>query len=207
GVDVRVAAPPLVRAHEKADALGVPADRRVYLRGWCYATDPGYVAEHEPMWGSAAMDAASLEALRAAGVGVDDLAHLDLYSCFGSSVNFALDALGVAADDPRGVTVTGGLPFAGGAGSDYMTHSIAAMPAVLRADPGSAGLVSGVGMHMTKHVFGVYSTAPGEVRLPDQQGVQAGLDARPKKAIRDTYAGPATIATYSVAHARTGEAE
>ena len=62
-------------------------------------------------------------------------------------------------------------------------------------------------MHMTKHVFGVYSTAPGEVRLPDQQGVQAGLDARPKKAIRDTYAGPATIATYSVAHARTGEAE
>ena len=206
-MDVDMAAALVVMSHEKADALGVPADRRVYLRGWCYATDPVYVAEHEPMWGSPAMDAASLEALRAAGVGVDDLAHLDLYSCFGSSVNFALDALGISADDPRGVTVTGGLPFAGGAGSDYMTHSIATMTEVLRADPGSAGLVSGVGMHMTKHVFGVYSTTPGEVRLPDQKGVQAGLDARPKKSIRDTYAGPAAIATYSVAHARTGEAE
>ena len=72
-----------------------------------------------------------------------------------------LDALGLAADDPRGFTVTGGLPFAGGAGSDYMTHSIATMATTLRDDPGSLGLVSGVGMHMTKHVYGVYSTTPG----------------------------------------------
>ena len=34
---------------------------------------------------------------------------------------------------------------------------------VLRADPGAVGLVSGVGMHMTKHVFGLYSTTPGEI--------------------------------------------
>src|SRR5207237_5855907 len=148
-MDVDMAAALVVTSHEKADALGVPAERRVYLRGWCYATDPVYVAEHEPVWASPAMEAASAEALRVAGVGVDDLAHLDLYSCFGSSVNFALDALGLPADDPRGVTVTGGLPFAGGAGSDYMTHSIAALTDVLRADPGSVGLVSGVGMHMT----------------------------------------------------------
>ncbi len=69
----------------------------MYLRGWCYATDPVYVAEHDPMWASPAMRAAMGEALRVAGVGVDDVAHLDLYSCFGSSINFGLDALGLSA--------------------------------------------------------------------------------------------------------------
>ena len=74
------------------------------------------------------MAAASAEALRAAGVGIDDVAHLDLYSCFPSSVAFALDALGLdGRRRPRGFTVTGGLPYFGGAGSDYLTHSIATM--------------------------------------------------------------------------------
>ena len=36
------------------------------------------------MWRSPAMAAAAGEALRVAGVGVDDVAHLDLYSCFAS---------------------------------------------------------------------------------------------------------------------------
>jgi acetyl-CoA C-acetyltransferase len=200
-MDVDMAAAVIVASEAAADALGVPRDRRVHLRGWCYATDPVYVAEHPDMWRSPAMAAASAEALRCAAAGVDDIAHLDLYSCFGSSINFALDALGLDAGDPRGVTVTGGLPFAGGAGSNYMMHSIAAMTDVLRADEGTLGLVSGVGMHLTKHVFGVYSTTPGEVSAP---GPVAPAVAR---RIRDTYAGPATVAAYTVAHGRGGDAE
>ena len=114
------------------------------------------------MWRSPAMAAASAEALRCAGVGIDDVAHLDLYSCFASSVQLrAATRWASATTTAAAVTVTGGLPFSGGAGSDYMTHTIATMADVLRDDPGSVGLVSGVGMHMTKHVFGVYSTTPG----------------------------------------------
>ena len=160
-MDVDMAAAVLLASHEAADELGVPADQRVYLRGWSYATDPIYVAEHVDLWRSPAMAYAAEAALGAAGVGIDDVAHLDLYSCFASSVNFARDALGITPDDPRPLTVTGGLPYHGGAGSDYLTHSIATMARVLREDPGSVGLVSGVGMHMTKHVYGVYSTEPG----------------------------------------------
>jgi acetyl-CoA C-acetyltransferase len=200
-MDVDMAAAVIVASEAAADALGVPRERRVYLRGWCYATDPVYVAEHDEMWRSPAMAAASTQALRRAGVGIDDVAHLDLYSCFASSVNFARDALGMRVDDGRAVTVTGGLPFAGGAGSDYMMHSIATMTDVLREDEGSIGLVSGVGMHMTKHVFGVYSTTPGGVSPPV---VPETARARP---IRDTYAGPATVVGYTVAHGRDGEAE
>ncbi len=42
-----------------------PTDQRVYMRGWCYGTDPVYVAEHREMWRSPAMAAVSHEALLA----------------------------------------------------------------------------------------------------------------------------------------------
>jgi acetyl-CoA C-acetyltransferase len=153
------------------------------------------------------MKAASGEAFRGSGIDADAIAHLDLYSCFGSSVNFAKDALGIADEDSRPLTVTGGLPYHGGAGSNYMTHSIATMADVLRADPGSFGLVSGVGMHMTKHVFGVYSTAPGPVAPPEQARVQGELDMVPSPSIVERHDGDATVAAYSVVHGRDGDPE
>lgn len=207
-MDVDMAAGVLMASTERADALGVPHDQRVYLRGWCYATDPTYVAEHDELWRSPAMAAASSEALRCAGIGVDDVAHLDLYSCFGSSLNFAKDALGLSDDDPRPLTVTGGLPYHGGAGSNYMSHSIATMAETLRANPGAHGLVSGVGMHMTKHVYGVYSTEPAPLVLPEQARVQREIDAEhPPKPIVPEHEGDATVAAYSVVHGREGAPE
>jgi acetyl-CoA C-acetyltransferase len=206
-MDVDMAAAIMLATHDTADALGVPPDQRVYVRGWCCATDPVYVAEHPDLWRSPAMAAASSEALRTAGVGIDDIAHLDLYSCFASSVNLARDALGLGDDDTRALTVTGGLPYHGGAGSDYLSHSIATMARALRRDPGSYGMVSGVGMHMTKHVYGVYSTEPGPISAPDEAGVQARLDAEQPRAITDTYDGDAVVAAYSVVHGRDGAPE
>jgi acetyl-CoA C-acetyltransferase len=207
-MDVDLAGALIVASHARADALGVPPDRRVYLRGWCYATDPTYVAEHASFHESPAMRATSTEALARAGITIDDVAHLDLYSCFPSSVLYALDALGVAPDDGRGLTVTGGLPYAGGAGSDYMTHSLATMVDVLRDDAGTFGLVSGVGMHMTKHAYGVYSSDPPPAVAPvvpgDAVAVQRQLDQIRMKGIRDAATGAATIATYSVVHGRDG---
>lgn len=205
-MDVDQAAAVILATAEAADRLGVPADRRVWLRGWCAADDPVYVAEHEPLWASPAMRAASTEALRGAGFGVDDVAHLDLYSCFASSLTFAQDALGLAAGDHRALSVTGGLPFAGGPGSNYLTHALATMVDVLRRDPGSVGLVSGVGMHLTKHVYAVYSSEPGAVKPPDEDALQQRLDERPRRPIVDHATGPATVVAYSVVHARSGEA-
>ena len=202
-MDVDMAAAVLVASHEAADALGVPSDQRVYLRGWSYAMDPVYVAEHVALWRSPALEHAATTTLAAAGAGIDDVAHLDLYSCFASSVNFARDALGIAPEDPRPLTVTGGLPYHGGAGSDYLTHSIATMARTLRGDPGSLGLVSGVGMHMTKHVYGAYSTEPG----PAAPTPPPPSPEQPVVAITDTYAGPATVAAYSVVHGREGGPE
>jgi acetyl-CoA C-acetyltransferase len=205
-MDVDLAGAIVLTSHEAAERLGVPPEQRVYLRGWCYGSDPVYVAEHEPLWGSPAMAATSAEALRVADVGIDDVAYIDLYSCFPSSVAFALDALGLEPDDKRGFTVTGGLPYFGGAGSDYLTHSIATIVEKLRRDPGAVGLCSGVGMHMTKHVYGLYSTEPPEAApKPDQERVQRALEARPRTPIADTYGGEGTVATYTVLHGSDGK--
>jgi len=206
-MDVDMAAALLLTSHADADRLGVPPEQRVYVRGWCYATDPVYVAEHRDLWHSPAMAAASGEVFRTAGIGIDDVAHFDLYSCFGSSLNFARDALGIAADDSRPLTVTGGLPYHGGPASNYMGHAIATMTQTLRADPGAFGLVSGVGMHMTKHVYGLYSTEPGPVTPPDGPEIQAGLDAHPVPDVLPAHSGDATVAAYCVAHGRDGEPE
>jgi len=203
-MDVDMAAAVVLASAAKADALGVPEERRVYLRGWGYAEDPSHVAGHPELWRSPAMAAAATAALAGAGIGVDDVAHLDLYSCFASSVCFALDALGIGLDDPRAqaVTQTGGLPYHGGPGSNYMTHSLAAMTETLRRDPGSYGVVSGVGMHMQKHAYGVWSTVPGTAPEPSPYVAAAGpvgIVASPE--------GDATVATYSVLHGRDGEPE
>ncbi|MGI8491533.1 MAG: acetyl-CoA synthetase [Acidimicrobiales bacterium] len=206
-MDVDMAAALVVASHQAADDLGVPAERRVYLRGWGEANDATYVAEHDPMWASPAMRVASKAAFEAAGIGTDDVAHLDLYSCFASSLDLACDALGLATDDSRGLTVTGGLPFFGGPGSGYMLHSTATMVERLRAGPGSFGLVSGVGMHMTKHAYDLYSTEapanwPEVVNAPPAAGsVAAALT------VRDLYEGPAAVAAYSVVHDRSGTPE
>jgi acetyl-CoA C-acetyltransferase len=206
-MDVDLAGAVIVASHEAADALGVPPERRVYLRGWAYGCDPTYVAEHREPWRSPAMATVFDTALGTAGIGADDLAHLDLYSCFASSVNLALDALGIDQADPRGVTVTGGLPFAGGAGSDYLTHSIATMVDVLRGDPGSYGMTTGVGMHLTKHVAGVWSTEPGSVSPPPADLQDRLTDADPPVAITDAASGPAEVLTYTVIHGRDGAPE
>ena len=205
-MDVDMSAAVVLASAERADALGVPEEQRVYLRGWGYAEDPAHVAGHPELWRSPAMAAAANSALEAAGIGADDVAHLDLYSCFASSVCFALDVLGIPEGDPRAaaVTQTGGLPYHGGPGSNYMTHSLAAMAQTLRRDPGSCGLVSGVGMHMQKHAYGVWSTAPGTRPPGDPQTYAATAEP---VAIVTSPEGPAMVATYAVLHGRDGEPE
>jgi acetyl-CoA C-acetyltransferase len=209
-MDVDQAAAFVVASEAAADRLGVPADRRVHLRGWAEGRDPDYVAEHDRLWEAPAMRTTLRAALLRAGVGVDDVARFDLYSCFPSSVTFALDALGLGPDDDRApFTVTGGLPYAGGPGSGYAVGAVAAMADALVADPGSVGMVTGVGMHLSKHAAVVLSTAPGErragpVRRPVASDRRAVVPIR--RPIVEAVDGEATIEAYTVHHGPDGSA-
>ncbi|MDX6741488.1 acetyl-CoA synthetase [Actinocorallia sp. A-T 12471] len=199
-IDVDMSAAVLLTSTAAADAAGVPADRRVYLRGQGYAEDAWHIAARADLDRSAAMRAASAAALTTAGLGLDDIGVLDLYACFGSAVRFACDALGLDPGDPRGLTVTGGLPFAGGPGSAYLLHALATLTGRLREE-GGHGLLSGVGMHMTKHIYGVWSAEPGFAA-----GVDLGAVGEPREVV-DRHEGDAVVAACSVVHGRDGVAE
>lgn len=205
-IDVDMSAALLVASERWADAHGVPRDRRVYPWLSCYAEDPVYIAVRDRLWKSDAMEAAAAAVLESAQIRSADVGHVDLYSCFPSAINFGRDALGIADRPGDAVTVTGGLPYAGGPASSYMLTSIARMVDVLRGDPGSIGLVSGVGMMMSNHVYALYSTIPPrpDLRQPDRQAVQARVDSVPQRPIDDSYRGAATIAAYTVMHGRDG---
>lgn len=164
GVDMAAAA--IMTTADRARAMGVDPAHWVYLRGSADATDIWNVSERPVLHESPAIHAAAAAALEQAGLAVADLDLFDIYSCFPSAVQVACDAIGLAADDPRGVTLTGGLTMFGGPGNNYSLHGIAEMVSQLRRGAGRHGMVTANGNYLTKHAVGVYSTVPGEGAWP-----------------------------------------
>lgn len=190
----------------RARQLGIAPDRWVYLHGCADAHDHWYLSERSTLHGSAAMPRVFEQALAMAGCSLDQIDAFDIYSCFASAVEVACEVLGLAEDDPRGLTVTGGLPYFGGPGNNYVTHSIAQMMQRLRAKPGQRGLVTANGNYLTKHSAGVYSTdAPGKPFAPqDPALLQAELNRLPRPPYAALAEGSASIATYTVTHDAKG---
>lgn len=203
-IQVDQAACVLVMAQAKADALGVAADKRIYLHGCADAHDLWNPLERVNYHSAPAIGAAARHALAMAGASVADMALFDLYSCFPVAVEMACQELGLAEDDPRGFTVTGGLPYFGGPGNNYVMHSIAEMMTRLRARPGAFGLVTGNGWHLTKQSIGVYGAAPVQGRWSrgDYKAPQREIEALKGPDIVAMPEGRAAIETYTVVHAR-----
>jgi acetyl-CoA C-acetyltransferase len=204
------AAAVLLCSPEAARSAGVPADRLVYLHAGADGADHQFVTERWSLAGSAGIRAVAGDALAGAGIGVDDIARFDLYSCFPSAVQMAMKELGLAGvpgGDDRPLTVTGGLSFFGGPGNNYVTHSVAAMADACRADPGSLGLLTGVGYYLTKHSAGVYSTRPPAqgFRRVDPADTKALVEATPARVPTGAYAGPATVEATAVQYGREGD--
>jgi acetyl-CoA C-acetyltransferase len=102
------------------------------------------------------------------------------------------------------LTVTGGLPFFGGAGNNYSMHAVASMVELLRAEPGSIGFVGANGGSMSKYSVGVYSTTPRPFEQWSDAEAQTEMDAAPSPVITPTPEGDATVETYTVKHDKRG---
>ncbi len=195
----------IVCSAEAAQRAGVPRDRWVFPWSGGDAHDHWYLSERADLHSSPALRAAGRAALALSGLGIDDLAHLDIYACFPSAVQIAAAELGLRLDDARNLTVTGGNTFAGAPGNNYGMHGIAAMVEVLRADPGARGLVTGVGWYLTKHAVGIYAAQPPP--SPFRRAVpQAEVDALPGRKSGDGHVGPVSVETFTVNFDRDGNA-
>lgn len=196
----------LIASVSKARELGVPRDRWVFLHGCADAADLWNVLDRQNYHSSPAMRLTGQRALDMAGLSIGQIDLIDLYSCFPVAVEIGAEELGLALDDPRGLTVTGGLPYAGGPGNNYVMHSIAVMMRRLRERPGAWGLVTGNGWYLTKQSTGVYSTTPfrGAWEREDPAVIQRQIDALPHPSVVERPEGRAVIETYTVIHDREG---
>jgi acetyl-CoA C-acetyltransferase len=135
-------------------------------------------------------------------VTIDRVDHLDFYSCFPIAVELACEAYGIAEDDPRGLTVTGGLPYAGGPGSNYTTHAVAAMLQRLRARPG-IGLCTGNGWYLTKHSATLFGTEPPSRSLTQHAAYEKAVGHAPLAIAREC-AGRGRVEAYTLLYDREG---
>jgi acetyl-CoA C-acetyltransferase len=197
----------ILTSAEAATRLGIPTDRWVYPYAGTDAHDTYSISERAELHGSPAIRIGGARALELAGLGIDDVDYVDLYSCFPSAVQVAAAELGLPVDDPaRPLTVTGGLTFAGGPWNNYVAHSIATMAGLLAANPGRRGLITANGGYLTKHSFGVYGTEPprAEFRWED---VQPAVDREPTRTAAVEWEGIGTVESWTTPFDRDGQPE
>ncbi len=190
----------LVADDDTARSLGVPEDRWVHVVGAAGADEPADSRARVAYQRNPALELAVDRVRALTDTTSDDYDHVELYSCFPSMPKLSARVLGPLR--PASVSVTGGLTFFGGPGSNYMTHGLASMVDLLRAN-GGTGFLHGVGMFMTKHHAVVLADRPRN------GGFVTGGDipTLPGVDVVDDYEGRGTIETYTVMYARDGSVE
>lgn len=187
-----------------AEYLQIPRDSWVFPHAGTDSHDTYLIGERAELHRSPAIRIGGRRVLEMAGFGTDDLDHVDLYSCFPSAVQVAAAELGRPAGRP--LTVTGGLTFAGGPWNNYVMHSIATMAEVLRAEPGTRGLITANGGYLTKHSFGIYSTTPPATPFR-WQDVQTEVDREPTRTAHVEWEGVGSVEAWTVPFDRDGKPE
>jgi acetyl-CoA C-acetyltransferase len=201
--DVDMSAAVIVCSAAKAEELGVPRDRWVFPWSGTDSEEHKYISDRWSFAHTPAIELGGRMALELAGLTIDDIDLVDLYSCFPSAVQLGAQSLGLSLD--RQLTRTGGLTWAGGPWNNYVMHAIATTVQELRAGVGRTALVWANGGFVSKHSFGVYASEPCE-RMFRAKRPQAQVDALPKRKLAEPAdaAGPATVEAYTVMYSRDG---
>lgn len=135
--------------------------------------------------------------LDAADTRIDDVAHLDLYSCFPIAVFSACEALGLDWRSGRALSLTGGLPFFGGPGNNYSMHAICEAVTRVRADRTTRALVLANGGYLSKHSAGLYVGAlRGPWRPTDCSDIARRFAAIPAMPIADPAPATGVLESY-----------
>ena len=186
---------------EKAHRLGLDRRRFVYPLTVVDSEHMVTLSERRDLHRSLGFKHAGERALDYVGLSIDEVEHLELYSCFPAAVRVQQRELGV--DLQRPVTKTGGMTFAGGPLNNFTIQSWAKMVETLRDDPGSMGLVTAVSGLLTKQGVSIFGPEPARPFLFDS--VTAATQADQATMIVEPDAeGRARVAGYTVIHAPDG---
>ena len=182
-----------------ARSLGLDASRFVFPLAVADANTMVSLAERRELHRSPGFAHAGRAAAAIADVAPADVAVHELYSCFPSAVRVQQRELGLDASLP--VTVTGGMAFAGGPLNNFVLQAMVKMVQVLRAAPGTTGMVNAVSGFLTKQGVSLWASRPpaAPFRHVDVSGETAD-DVATVEVVADA-AGEGTLASYTVQYA------
>ncbi|MFO8017405.1 MAG: hypothetical protein R6U96_02120 [Promethearchaeia archaeon] len=165
---VDMSAAVLITSADIASQLHIPSDKWVYPMGGANLMNVKYMLQKPKLYTSPAIKYASQLALKQAGLSLNDIHAFDLYSCFPCMVQIARREIGIPKEDPRPLTLTGGLPYFGGPFNNYSMHGIVEAINYVRDNPEKKALVHANGGYNTKQSIGIYGSKPGKKAWNDK---------------------------------------
>ena len=195
----------IITSEEVAKSLNIDKNLWIYLMGGIDLKNIPQIYRRPRLDSSPAIREGAQIVLKQAGLELSDIDKFDLYSCFPSIVEIFVKELGIKEDDPRDLTVTGGLPYFGSPLSNYSLHAIINTVELIRANPSLKIMVIANGGYNTKQSIGIYGTEPSkeEWGVREDSKVQKSILGRilpePVEQANDTL----TIIGYSIVYDRS----
>jgi len=178
----------IMTSEENAEKLKIDPKLWIYPMGGADLKNIFNITQRPKLYNSPATKEGAHLALGQAGLKLDDIDLFDIYSCFPSIVEIIKNELGIKEDDPRPLSITGGLPFFGGPWSNYSLHAIVSAVYLIRKNPLLKVMVIANGGYNTKQSFEIqHSILARQLQKPIEQAN-----------------GNLTIDGYTITYDRTG---
>ena len=205
-INVDQSAALILTTEDSARLLGISEDKWVYPIGGADLNDIWYVTRRPCLHESPAIRNASRIALEQADITLEDIDKFDLYSCFPAAFEIARREIGILEDDPRDLSVTGGLPFFGGPGNNYSMHAIATVVDLIRKDRSHKAMVTANGWYLTKHSIGIYAGSPSAHPWEDRDDspLQRSINAQALPKPIERASGSLVVEAYVIRHDNSG---
>lgn len=197
----------IITSEDIAEKLKIKPDNWVYLMGGAEFKNIFNISQRPKLYDSPAAREGSRIALEQAGLSLGDIDVFDIYSCFPSIVQIISNEMGLSKDDPRDLTITGGLSYFGGPWSNYSLHAIITAVDIIRNNRSKKVMVVANGGYNTKQSFGIYGNEPPVIpwEKRDDSEIQKEIlmDTLPDPIVEAN--GQITIKAYTIYYERDGQ--
>lgn len=182
----------------KAQALGIAPAQWIYPLASVESNHMVPVSARADLTECVGARLTARAALDAADMEVSALDLIELYSCFPIAVEAYAQELGMTQS--RDLTVTGGMPFAGGPFNNYVLQATCRMASLIREGRGRTGLVSSVSGILTKQGLGIWAAKRPATGFAFRDVSSETARLTKTTSVAQDFHGLGVVAGYTVLH-------